>query len=62
MTERDTVVVLRRACRRAGFHLIRAAVESLKAVEVVLDELARASRGEGGEPENPPGRVRIDVE
>lgn len=30
---------LTRALRRAGFHLLRAAVETIKAVEAVVDEL-----------------------
>lgn len=51
---------LRRAGRRAVFHLLRAGVETLKALEAVIDELARAgpSRRETGQA----GPTRITVE
>ncbi|CAN5805272.1 hypothetical protein BH23ACT5_BH23ACT5_11780 [soil metagenome] len=61
MTESATVAALRRAGRRAAFHLLRAAVEGLKAIEVVVDELAAVGR----DPDSDEGsarRERIDVE
>lgn len=62
MTESETGAALRRAGRRAGYHLLRAAVESLKALEVLVDELARVGGDGGPEREKPARRVRIDVE
>jgi hypothetical protein len=61
MSESETVAAIRRAGRRAGFHLLRAAVESLKAIEVVVDELATVRR-DGNNDEEPPRRERIEVE
>lgn len=60
MTESETAAALRRAVRRAGFHLLRAALESVKALEAFVDEMARA--GDEKEDDGAPGRVRIDVE
>ncbi len=51
---------LRRGRRRAVFHLLRAGVETLKALEAVIDELARA-RPTGREVEQA-GPTRIPVE
>lgn len=62
MVESETAAALRRAGRRAAFHLLRAAVESLKALEVFVDELSGVGRGEAGESDDPPRRERIDVE
>ena len=57
--ESETVAALRRAGKRALFHLMRAGVEGLKALEAVVDELARV----GKEPEEePPSATRIEVE
>lgn len=59
--ESETVAALRRAAMRAAFHLLRAGVESLKAVEAVVDELGKVGRrdGEEGDDSRP---VRIEVE
>lgn len=57
MSDGDTPVG--RAMRRAGYHLLRAAIETVKAVEVVLEELAAESDRDGNEP---PKRQRIEVE
>lgn len=35
----ETVAAMTRAGRRAAFHLLQAAVESLKAVEAVIEEI-----------------------
>jgi len=63
VNESETAAALRRATRRAAFHLLKAGVESLRAVEAFVDELARVGHHdaaeEGGEA---PTRVRIDVE
>ena len=55
--ESETVAALRRAGKRALFHLLRAGVEGLKAIEAVVDELARV----GKEPERTVSK-KIEVE
>lgn len=55
--ESETAAALRRAGQRALFHLMRAGVEGLKAIEAVVDELARV----GKEPEQTESR-KIEVE
>ncbi|HSL27375.1 MAG TPA: hypothetical protein VLA54_13950 [Acidimicrobiia bacterium] len=40
----ETVVALRRAGRRAAFHLMRAGLEGLKALEAIIDELAKVGK------------------
>lgn len=59
--ESETVAALRRAGRRVVFHLVRAAVEGLKAIEAVVDELARAAEGSGAN-EGQTTSQRIEVE
>jgi len=56
--ESETAAALRRAARRALFHLMRAGVEGLKAIEAVVDELARV----GKEREQQTKSKRIEVE
>ena len=58
MSESETAAALRRAGKRAFFHLMRAGVEGLKAIEAVVDELAQVGR----EPEDGPSSTRIEVE
>lgn len=65
MADSETAAALRRAGRRALFHLLKAGVEGLKALEVIVDELGRVGHdhdGEDGEGGDGPRRVRIDVE
>lgn len=64
MADSETTAALRRAGRRAVYHLLRAGVESLKALEVLVDELARVGHPDhgGGEDGGESRRVRIDVE
>lgn len=63
MAESETIEALRRAAGRAGFHLVKAGVETLKAIEVFVDELARVGERESDSaPDKRPRRVRIDVE
>lgn len=57
----DIVDALRRAGARAAYHLLRAGVESLKALEAVIDELGSARHREESGSE-PPLRQRIDLE
>jgi hypothetical protein len=57
----ETIETIKRAGARAAYHLLRAGVESLKAVEAILDELGRARR-EGDTTDDEPIRQRIDLE
>jgi hypothetical protein len=62
--EPDTIEALQRAAARAAYHLLRAGVEGLRALEAVIEELGRARRADG-DPETDPGtttRQRIDLE
>ena len=51
---------LARAGRRAMYHLLQAAVEGLKAVEAVIEELS--SIGENEENKADTTRTRIEIE
>ncbi|MFP3915912.1 MAG: hypothetical protein ACLFWM_13620 [Actinomycetota bacterium] len=63
MTDSETSAALRRAARRAAFHLLRAGLEGVRALEAFIDELAKVGRDDGpGEDQKGPERVRIDVE
>ncbi len=58
--DRDELrAALHRAGRRAVFHLLRAGVETLKALEALIDELARSRSGRETEQTGP---TRITVE
>lgn len=61
MTDSDTKAALRRAGKRAAFHLVKAAVEGLKAIEAIVDELAAVGRDEQKKPDAS-GPVHIDIE
>lgn len=63
MTDTDARAAVKRAARRAAFHLLRAGLEGVKALEAVMDELSKVGK-EGGaaEEDGGSGRVRIDVE
>ena len=57
-----TMAALSRAGRRVAFHMIQAAVEGLKAIEAVIEELggiAEQSDDDGGGQER---RQRIEIE
>jgi hypothetical protein len=62
MRDRDEVfATLGRAGRRALIHMIQAAIEGVKAVEAVIDELGKMGDNESGkQPAN--GTERIEVE
>lgn len=63
MTDNDTTEALKRAARRATFHLLRAGLEGVKALEAVMDELSKVGKDHGAEErDGGPERVRIDVE
>lgn len=50
----------KRALRRAGVHLLRAAIEGVKAVEVVLEEFS--SEVDDDDEDRRPKRQRIEIE
>lgn len=56
----ETVAALKRAGVRVAYHLLRAGVESLKAVEAIVDELGKV--GDRRERPDDDGPVRIEVE
>lgn len=58
--ESEAMIALKRAGTRAVFHLLRAGVESLKAVEAIIEELGKVGRQGDHPPEGRP--VRIDIE
>jgi hypothetical protein len=57
----DTMQALGRAGRRAGYHLIQAVIEGLKAVEAVFEEVSKIGDKQAPATEEPP-RTRIDIE
>lgn len=60
--EFETVAALKRAGMRAAFHLLRAGVEGLKAVEAIVDELGKVGTAQQENGDDPDGPVRIEVE
>jgi hypothetical protein len=52
---------LARASRRAAYHLIQALVESLKAVEAVIEEIGSIGE-EGSEEDQKSSRQKIEIE
>lgn len=59
MSRDDLAASLARAGRRAGFHLLQAVIEGVKALEAVLDEMGRI--GENAEEQGPMSE-RIEIE
>ena len=65
MAESETLNAVKRAGSRVVYHLLRAGVESLKAVEALVDELGKVGRPEDREAREEPetgGRVRIELD
>ena len=60
--ESETAAALKRAGARAAFHLLRAGVESLKALEAVIDELGKVGSRRAETDDEPDGPIRIEVE
>lgn len=60
--ESETIAALKRAGMRAAFHLLRASVEGLKAVEAIVDELGKVGAAQQEKGDGPEGPVRIEVE
>lgn len=65
MAESETLNAMKRAGSRVVYHMLRAGVESLKAVEALVDELGKVGKPQGDavheEPESG-GRVRIELD
>lgn len=57
----ETLEALSRARRRVLYHLLRAGVEGLKAVEAVIEELGRVGEPED-EADGEPDRQRVEIE
>ncbi len=51
----------RRGLRRAGVHLMKAAIEVVAGVEALIDEIQQARRPDGEEPADA-GRRRIELD
>jgi hypothetical protein len=56
------VAALGRAGRRVVFHMIQAAIEGLKAVEAVIEEIGGIGDGADQDGEKPESRQRIEIE
>jgi hypothetical protein len=65
MAESETLNAVKRAGSRVVYHMLRAGVEGLKAVEALVDELGKVGKPQEGtgsdEPESG-GRVRIELD
>ncbi len=59
--ESETLAALRRAGRRAAVHLLRAAIEALRAFEVLVEELSRIGEDEETRGEES-ARQQIEIE
>lgn len=57
-----TVAALGRAGRRVVFHMIQAAIEGLKAVEAVIEEIGGIGDGADQDGDVPESRQRIEIE
>lgn len=62
MSESETINAVKRAGSRVVYHLLRAGVEGLKAVEALVDELGKVGRDDDQPPPDQRGRVRIEVD
>lgn len=58
----DAMAALGRAGRRAGYHLIQAVIEGLKAVEAVFEEMSRIGDKQEPDTSSESARTRIEVE
>ena len=56
---RDPKLVARRAAMRAGYHLLKAVLETVKAVEAVVDEIAGIDEG-AADADTPVERLDIE--
>jgi hypothetical protein len=58
----DAMQALGRAGRRAGYHLIQAVIEGLKAVEAVFEEMSRIGDKDEPDTRDEGPRTKIEVE
>jgi hypothetical protein len=56
----EAMQALSRAGRRAAYHLLQAVIESLKAVEAVIEEVGRIGDEDGADQTET--RTRIEIE
>ena len=57
-----TVAALSRAGRRVAFHMIQAAIEGLKAIEAVIEEIGGIGDERDHYDGDPSSRQRIEIE
>lgn len=57
-----TMVALSRAGRRVAFHMVQAAVEGLKAIEAVIEEIGAIGEESDQDESRSTGRERIEIE
>lgn len=57
-----TMAALSRAGRRVAFHMIQAAIEGLKAVEAVIEEIGRIGDEDDHDDPDAGSRQRIEIE
>jgi hypothetical protein len=57
-----TVTALSRAGRRVAFHMMQAAIEGLKAIEAVIEEIGAISDEPHQDESRSSGRERIEIE
>lgn len=62
MQDSETITAMKRAGSRVVYHLLRAGVEGLKAVEALVDELGKVGKADESDPDQPRGRVRIEID
>jgi hypothetical protein len=60
MSDQQVVTAMSRAGKRAGYHLLQALVEGLKAVEAVMEEIGTI--GEDETSDQVETRERIEIE
>jgi hypothetical protein len=60
MSDQQVVTAMTRAGKRAGYHLLQALVESLKAIEAVIEEIGTI--GEDGTSQAAESKERIEIE
>lgn len=60
MSDQQVVTAMSRAGKRAGYHLLQALVEGLKAVEAVMEEIGTI--GENETSDQVETRERIEIE
>jgi len=62
MTDTETVEALKRAAQRAMIHLLKAGIESVRALEAVIEELSQLRVVSTEPADNGSRRERIEIE